>query len=189
MPYQQSRTLAPSPPGGTAPAPYFHVTVTVPKELHAALRADKRDGYAMLMRAAAGGGNHRTRPRPPSCRQNRRHPRCSTHLDPAAWNPRLAMSPTPSGRLISITSKLRDLPSTPVPTNRKTHSIRDSHPAIYRSGRHRPPSGRSCRGLYYNLRASPGCSRARSSANFMGFCIWLICMAPACSPIVRAAVA
>jgi hypothetical protein len=35
------------------PAPYFHVTVTVPKELHAALRANQRDGYAMLMKAAA----------------------------------------------------------------------------------------------------------------------------------------
>ena len=35
-----------------------------------------------------------------------------------------------SRRLISITLKLRDWPSTPVPTNRKTHSIRDPHPAI-----------------------------------------------------------
>jgi hypothetical protein len=35
------------------PAPYFHVTVTVPKELRAVLRANQRDGYAMLMKAAA----------------------------------------------------------------------------------------------------------------------------------------
>ena len=35
------------------PAPYFHVTVTVPEELRAVLRANQRDGYAMLMKAAA----------------------------------------------------------------------------------------------------------------------------------------
>ena len=35
------------------PVPYFHVVVTVPKELRAALRANQRDGYAMLMKAAA----------------------------------------------------------------------------------------------------------------------------------------
>lgn len=35
------------------PAPYFHVTVTVPRELRAVLRANQRDGYAMLMKAAA----------------------------------------------------------------------------------------------------------------------------------------
>ncbi len=34
-------------------APYFHVTVTVPKELRAVLRANQRDGYAILMKAAA----------------------------------------------------------------------------------------------------------------------------------------
>ena len=33
--------------------PYFHVTVTVPEELRAVLRANQRDGYAALMRAAA----------------------------------------------------------------------------------------------------------------------------------------
>jgi len=35
------------------PVPCFHVVVTVPRELHAAPRTDQRDGYAMLMRAAA----------------------------------------------------------------------------------------------------------------------------------------
>jgi hypothetical protein len=33
--------------------PYFHVTVTVPAELRNVLRANQRDGYAALMRAAA----------------------------------------------------------------------------------------------------------------------------------------
>ena len=36
------------------PVPYFHVTVTVPAELRAVLRAHQRDGYAVLMQAAAG---------------------------------------------------------------------------------------------------------------------------------------
>jgi hypothetical protein len=35
--------------------PYFHVTVTVPEELRGVLRANQRDGYAALMRAAAEG--------------------------------------------------------------------------------------------------------------------------------------
>lgn len=35
-------------------APYFHITVTVPAELRAVLRANQRDGYALLMKAAAG---------------------------------------------------------------------------------------------------------------------------------------
>lgn len=35
------------------PCPYFHVTVTVPAELRDVLRANQRDGYAALMRAAA----------------------------------------------------------------------------------------------------------------------------------------
>src|SRR6516165_9713254 len=35
--------------------PYFHVTVTVPAELRHVLRANQRDGYAALMRAAADG--------------------------------------------------------------------------------------------------------------------------------------
>jgi putative transposase/transposase-like zinc-binding protein len=35
------------------PVPYFHVVVTVPKELRAVLRANQRDGYAMLMKAVA----------------------------------------------------------------------------------------------------------------------------------------
>ncbi len=35
------------------PAPYFHITVTVPEPLRAALRANQRDGYALLMKAAA----------------------------------------------------------------------------------------------------------------------------------------
>ena len=33
------------------PCPYFHVTVTVPAELRALLRANQRDGYAALMQA------------------------------------------------------------------------------------------------------------------------------------------
>src|SRR5262245_23606516 len=32
---------------------YFHVTVTVPEELRSLLRTNQRDGYAMLMKAAA----------------------------------------------------------------------------------------------------------------------------------------
>ena len=35
------------------PCPYFHVTVTVPAELRAVLRANQRDGYAALMKATA----------------------------------------------------------------------------------------------------------------------------------------
>ena len=35
------------------PIPYFHVTITVPAELRDVLRANQRDGYAMLMKVAA----------------------------------------------------------------------------------------------------------------------------------------
>jgi hypothetical protein len=35
------------------PSRYFHVTVTVPEELREVLRANQRDGYALLMKAAA----------------------------------------------------------------------------------------------------------------------------------------
>jgi len=35
------------------PCHYFHVTITVPKELRDALRANQRDGYPLLMKAAA----------------------------------------------------------------------------------------------------------------------------------------
>jgi hypothetical protein len=35
------------------PAPYFHITVTVPAELREVLRANQRDGYAVLMQASA----------------------------------------------------------------------------------------------------------------------------------------
>src|SRR5262245_3877465 len=35
------------------PCHYFHVTVTAPEELREALRANQRDGYALLMKAAA----------------------------------------------------------------------------------------------------------------------------------------
>jgi hypothetical protein len=35
------------------PARYFHVTMTVPEELREVLRANQRDGYAILMKAAA----------------------------------------------------------------------------------------------------------------------------------------
>jgi hypothetical protein len=37
----------------TLPSPYFHVTVTVPDELRAVMRANQRDSYAILMKAAA----------------------------------------------------------------------------------------------------------------------------------------
>jgi Putative transposase/Transposase zinc-binding domain len=35
------------------PVPYFHVTITVPAELRQLLRSNQRDGYALLMKAAA----------------------------------------------------------------------------------------------------------------------------------------
>ena len=35
------------------PTDYFHVTITVPQELRALLRANQRDGYALLMKALA----------------------------------------------------------------------------------------------------------------------------------------
>jgi len=35
------------------PCAYFHVTITVPEELRALLRANQRDGYALLMKASA----------------------------------------------------------------------------------------------------------------------------------------
>jgi len=35
------------------PVPYFHITVTVPAELRAVLRAHQSDGYAVLMQATA----------------------------------------------------------------------------------------------------------------------------------------
>jgi hypothetical protein len=35
------------------PTPYFHLTITVPEELRAVLRANQHDGYALLMKAAA----------------------------------------------------------------------------------------------------------------------------------------
>jgi hypothetical protein len=35
------------------PTPYFHIIVTVPKELRDILRANQRDGYAVLMKATA----------------------------------------------------------------------------------------------------------------------------------------
>jgi hypothetical protein len=35
------------------PTRYFHVTMTVPEELREVLRANQRDGYAILMKAAA----------------------------------------------------------------------------------------------------------------------------------------
>src|ERR1700760_1788960 len=35
------------------PVPYFHITVTVPAELRAVLRAHQRAGYGVLMQASA----------------------------------------------------------------------------------------------------------------------------------------
>jgi uncharacterized Zn finger protein (UPF0148 family) len=35
------------------PVPYFHITITVPAELREVLRANQRDGYAVLMQASA----------------------------------------------------------------------------------------------------------------------------------------
>jgi hypothetical protein len=37
----------------TLPCHYFHITITVPEELRDVLRANQRDGYALLMKAAA----------------------------------------------------------------------------------------------------------------------------------------
>src|SRR5262245_14431813 len=34
------------------PCPYFHVTITVPEELREVLRANQKDGYALLMKAS-----------------------------------------------------------------------------------------------------------------------------------------
>ena len=42
------------------PCPYFHVTITVPEELCDTLRANQKDGYALLMKAAAEA-HHRCR--------------------------------------------------------------------------------------------------------------------------------
>ena len=46
------------------PAPYFHVTITVPEELRPALRSNQRDGYSLLIKASAEAiielaGDHR----------------------------------------------------------------------------------------------------------------------------------
>src|SRR6266849_732467 len=35
------------------PAPYFHVTITVPEELRPALRSNQRDGYSLLIKTTA----------------------------------------------------------------------------------------------------------------------------------------
>ncbi len=35
------------------PAPYFHVTITVPEELRPALRSNQHDGYSLLIKATA----------------------------------------------------------------------------------------------------------------------------------------
>src|SRR5271165_2295400 len=35
------------------PVPYFHITITVPAELRAVLRANQRDGYGVLIQACA----------------------------------------------------------------------------------------------------------------------------------------
>ena len=35
------------------PIPYFHITITVPEELRDVLRANQRNGYALLMKVAA----------------------------------------------------------------------------------------------------------------------------------------
>lgn len=40
--------------GELLPCPYYHVTVTVPAELRGMLRSNQSDGYALLMKAAAG---------------------------------------------------------------------------------------------------------------------------------------
>ena len=68
------------------PVPYFHITVTVPAELRAVLRAHQRDG---LRRADAGQrrGDHRTRARPALRRRHRGGARGAAHLDPAVALP------------------------------------------------------------------------------------------------------
>ena len=65
------------------PTPYFHVTITVPEELRAVLRANQRDGYALLMKAAAEAIIE-TRPRSALRRRHRRRARRASYLDPTA---------------------------------------------------------------------------------------------------------
>src|SRR5215831_12726926 len=52
--YRFPISTLPSPcPRNCGPVPYFHVTVTVPEELRAALRRHQIDGYGALIKAAA----------------------------------------------------------------------------------------------------------------------------------------
>src|SRR4051812_40413955 len=67
------------------PVPYFHVTVTVPEELRAALRRHQIDGYGALMKAAAG--DHRVGPRSALGRRHRWRARRTAHLDATARLP------------------------------------------------------------------------------------------------------
>ena len=54
------------------PVPYFHITVTVPADLREVLRAHQRDGYAVLMQAAAGAIIERSPQTTPRRKQSKR---------------------------------------------------------------------------------------------------------------------
>src|SRR6266849_10341606 len=58
------------------PCPYFHVTITVPEELRDALRSNQKDGYTLLMKAAAEAIIELARD-PRYVGRHRRHPRRS----------------------------------------------------------------------------------------------------------------
>ena len=53
MPHQAGQDWLDARKAEILPTDYFHVTITVPQELRALLRANQRDGYALLMKAAA----------------------------------------------------------------------------------------------------------------------------------------
>ena len=53
MSYRQTERWLEARKAEMLPTRYFHVTVTVPEELRDMLRANQRDGYALLMKAAA----------------------------------------------------------------------------------------------------------------------------------------
>src|ERR1700740_2480869 len=88
------------------PVPYFHVTVTVPEELRAALRRYQIDGYGALMKAAAEAIIVLARdprwpgipPARPSSSPNRRSPPAPA---PASATPSPGSARTPSLRPMS----------------------------------------------------------------------------------------
>ena len=68
------------------PVPYFHITVTVPAELRAVLRANQRDGYGVLMQASAAAIIELARD-PRYVGGTVARARRAAHLDPAAALP------------------------------------------------------------------------------------------------------